>query len=93
MQLPEINERRCALVVFSYMGLMLAVGVASEFAQSAALSWLALRLGLFFLWVVYVFAIVVCMLALGKILQEAFSFAQRAAVRFADSVVDVMQKF
>lgn len=93
MQLPEINERRCALVVFSYMGLMLFVGLASEFAQSAALSWLALRLGLFFLWAAYGFAAVVCALALGKLLQEALSFAQGAAVRLADSVVDLMQKF
>jgi hypothetical protein len=93
MRLPEINERRCALVVFSYMGLMLLVGLASEFAQSAALSWLALRLGLFFLWAAYAFVAVIWLAILGALLQGAFLFAQAAAVRFADSVVDLMQKF
>lgn len=93
MNLPEINERAIALVVFSYMGLMLAVGLASEFVQSAALSWLALRLGLAFLWASYGFAAFVVALALGKLLQEAFRFAQATTVRAADSVIDAMQKF
>jgi|WetSurMetagenome_2_1015567.scaffolds.fasta_scaffold698854_2 hypothetical protein len=93
MSLPEINERRVAYVVFSYMGLMLFVGVASEFAQSAALSWLALRLGLVFLWAAYGFVAVIWLAILGGLLHAAFSFAQAAAVRFADSVVDLMQKF
>jgi hypothetical protein len=77
MQLPEINERRCALVVFSYMGLMLFVGLASEFAQSAALSWLALRLGLFFLWASYGFIAVVWAAALAGLLSAAFGVARR----------------